>query len=253
MTETTPNKARPESKNKMTAGQLKRELKKHANPEKAAILSRFFKTGPGEYGESDIFWGITVPLQRRVAAGFRSLSQEQIHRLLGDRVHECRLTALMILVWQYGRADARGKQEIFNFYLRHIGCVNNWDLVDSSAPHIIGSHLLDRSKALLFKLAESQVVWERRIAVLASFAFIRKGDYAPTVCLAELLLQDSHDLIHKALGWMLREIGKRDRTVVEEFLRVHCLSMPRTMLRYAIERFDEPTRLRYLHGKAKQY
>ena len=233
-------------KNKTTAGQLKRELRKHANPEKAAILSRFFKTGPGEYGESDVFWGITVPLQRRVAAAFRNLPREQIRRLLDDPVHECRLTALMILVWQYGKADAPGKQEIFDFYLRNLGRVNNWDLVDSTAPYIIGSHLLDGNKALLFQMAGSRIIWERRIAILASFAFIRKGDFAPTLRLAELLLDDNHDLIHKALGWMLREIGKRDRPAAEAFLKDHCAFMPRTMLRYAIEKFDEPTRLRYL-------
>jgi|WetSurMetagenome_2_1015567.scaffolds.fasta_scaffold72739_4 3-methyladenine DNA glycosylase AlkD len=253
MTETTSSKARLKSSNKVTAGQLKRELQKHTDPEKAAILSRFFKTGPGEYGESDLFWGIAVPVQRRAAAKFRSLPQEQIHRLLEDPVHECRLTALLILVWQYGKADGRGKQEIFDFYLRHIGGVNNWDLVDSSAPNIIGTHLLGRDKALLFKLAESQVVWERRIAVLASFTFIQKGDYVPTLRLAELLLHDDHVLIHKALGWMLREIGKRDRDVAESFLQVHASAMPRTMLRYAIERFDEPTRLRYLRGGARRY
>jgi len=193
--------------------------------------------------------GITVPVQRRIAAAGRNLPLPEIQKLLHDPVHECRLTALLILVRQYETADALGKQEIFDFYLSHIGCVNNWDLVDSSAPRIIGSHLLARSRALLFELAGSQVVWERRIAVLATYTFIRKGDYAPTLRLAELLLADRHELIHKALGWMLREIGKRDRTVEEAFLRRHCLSMPRTMLRYAIEKFDEPKRQRYLRAK----
>jgi 3-methyladenine DNA glycosylase AlkD len=251
MMKTDSNPAQLPLKNRMTAEQLKRELQKHANPEKAAILCRFFKTGPGEYGEADVFWGITVPSQRRIAATFRNLSLEQIHRLLGDPVHECRLTALLILVWQYGKANVSGKQEIFDFYLRHIGYINNWDLVDSSAPNILGLHLLDQNKALLFKMAESQVVWERRVAVLSSFAFIRRGDYAPTLRLAEMLVHDKHDLIHKALGWMLREVGKRDRTAAERFLQRHCSSMPRTMLRYAIEKFDQPTRLRYLRGVPK--
>ncbi len=245
-----PPKAAAESGFPQTARQLKQELEKLSSPEKAAVLARFFKSGPGEYGEGDVFYGIRVPLQRRVAATFRDLPREQIRRLLLDPVHECRLTALFILVRQYERAGAAGKQEIFDFYLQHARRVNNWDLVDCSAPNIVGTHLLHRSREILYKLARSPIVWERRIAVLATFAFIRKNDHEPTFRLAEMLLQDSHDLIHKAMGWMLREVGKRDRAGAEAFLKAHGSSMPRTMLRYAIEKFDEPARQKYLRRSA---
>ena len=222
------------------------ELRKIADDEKAKLLAGFFKTGPGQYGQGDIFIGITVPAQRKVARQFRDLSLADLGKLLASPIHEHRLTALLILVDQYARADDAGKKRIFDFYLARTRHINNWDLVDVSAPRIIGLHLLDKPRGLLDTLARSASLWERRIAILATLTFIRNADFKDTLRLATLLLKDEHDLIHKAVGWMLRELGKCDAAPLERFLDKHASHMPRTMLRYAIERMPQTQRRHYM-------
>ena len=233
----------------MKAADVRKELKSMADPEKAAIMQRFFKTGPSQYGEGDIFIGVMVPQSRLVAKKFNQLPVGEVRTLLYSRVHEERLVALLILARRYSSASSsREKEQIVKFYLEHIKQVNNWDLVDLSAPNILGAHLVDRDdrRRLLYRLAGSENVWERRIAIVATHHFIRNGDFSDTLKIAEMLLQDRHDLIHKAVGWMLREVGKRDAAAEEEFLEKHCSVMPRTMLRYAIERLSERKRRRYM-------
>jgi len=229
-----------------TLGHLRLELQKLRNPAKAEILSRFFKTGRGEYGEGDVFLGIPVPLQRRIAKKYPALRLEDLQELLSSRIHEERLVALLILISKYKNADNTDRRAAVDFYLKNTRRVNNWDLVDISAGNILGDYLLDKERTPLSRLAGSDSLWERRIAIMATFAFIRRNEFKDTIHIAELLLKDTHDLIHKAVGWMLREIGKRDRETEEQFLRTHYRNMPRTMLRYAIERFDEKTRNAYL-------
>lgn len=219
------------------------------DPEKARILSRFFKTGKGEYGEGDIFLGITVPEQRRIAIKYQDASFDDLHELLADRIHEHRLVALHILIGKYNKADNSNRISCVEFYLQHIPSINNWDLIDLSAGKILGDHLMDRDKSILYRFAQSESLWQRRIAMMATFAFIRNNRFDDALKIAGILLQDHHDLIHKAVGWMLREIGKRDQPAEEEFLRRHCKVMPRTMLRYAIERFDKKKREFYMQKK----
>ena len=231
----------------MKAVEVRKELKSMADPDKAAILQRFFKTVLGQYGEGDIFIGVMVPQSRKVAKKFSQLQLVEVKMLLYSSIHEERLVALLILVWRYSSAlsSREEKEEIVKFYLDNIKQVNNWDLVDLSAPNILGAHLIDRDRMLLYRLARSENVWERRIAILATYHFIRNGDFSDTLKIAEMLLQDRHDLIHKAAGWMLREVGKRDVASEEAFLEKHRSVMPRTMLRYAIERLPESKRRRY--------
>jgi 3-methyladenine DNA glycosylase AlkD len=231
----------------MKAVEVRKELKSMADPDKAAILQRYFKTGLGQYGEGDIFIGVMVPQSRKVAKKFSQLQLLEVKMLLYSRIHEERLVALLILVWRYSSvlSSREEKEEIVKFYLDNIKQVNNWDLVDLSAPNILGAHLIDRDRRLLYGLARSENVWERRIAILATCHFIRYGDFSDTLKIAEMLLQDRHDLIHKAAGWMLREVGKRDVASEEAFLEKHRSVMPRTMLRYAIERLPESKRRRY--------
>jgi 3-methyladenine DNA glycosylase AlkD len=219
-----------------------------ADPARAALLAGFFKTGPGEYGHGDVFLGITVPRQRAVAKKYPGLSLARIRKLLKSRFHEHRLTALIVLTGQYAKAETAEKERIFEFYLANTGRINNWDLVDLSAPNIVGEFLRDkpRHRGVLATLARSGDLWERRIAMLATLAFIRAGEFAPTLAIARRLLGDGHDLIHKAVGWMLREVGKRDQTVEEAFLAEHVPAMPRTMLRYAIEKFPPQKRAHYM-------
>ncbi len=224
------------------------ELAKLADKKQAAALSRFFKTGKGEYGEGDIFLGIKVPIQRKVAKKY-NLSLAEIDKLLTGKIHEHRLTGLFILIDRYKSADKKEKLEIFNFYLSNTSWINNWDLVDLSSPSIVGNYLLDKDREILYKLAKSKNLWERRIAILATFAFIKNNEFEDALKIAELLLQDKHDLVHKAVGWMLREIGKRDLGVEERFLMKHYKKMPRTMLRYAIEKLNPERRKKYLDGK----
>ncbi|TSC85433.1 MAG: hypothetical protein G01um101416_861 [Microgenomates group bacterium Gr01-1014_16] len=229
---------------------LRREIKSLADPVRAKHSLRFFKTGPGEYGEGDKFLGLTVPQCRQLARKYKDLSFPDITKLLHSEFHEERLIALLILVHKFANRTDRGNTQISNFYLKNTRYINNWDLVDLSAPKIVGEYLLNKPLDILFKLAKSKSLWERRIAILATFAFIYKGDPNPTLQLAETLITDEADLIHKAVGWMLREVGKRcSQKVLTDFLDRNYKSMPRTMLRYSIERFPESLRLKYLTGQ----
>ena len=231
--------------------QIKKDLSKISNPEKAKKLSSFFKTGKGQYGEGDMFLGIPVPEQRKVAKRYIGLPLPALQELLGSKIHEHRLTALLILVSKYQKSNNAGKMKIFNFYLKNIRYVNNWDLVDLSAPKIAGNYLFSKDRSILFKLAKSENLWERRIAILSTFEFIKNNDFEDALSISILLLNDDQDLIHKAVGWMLREIGKRDQQLEEKFLKIYYRKMPRTMLRYAIEKFDEKKRKFYLGKTGK--
>lgn len=226
--------------------QIISDLNSLADPERAKLLQRFFKTGKGEYGEGDIFLGIQVPVSRKVANKYLSLPLKEIQKLLNSKIHEHRLVALLIIVEKFKKADEKEKKQIFNLYLKNTKKINNWDLVDLSAPNIVGSYLIDKDKSILYKLARSKNLWERRIAIISTFAFIRKNEFTDSLNIAKLLLQDKHDLIHKAVGWMLREIGKRNQAVEEKFLKKYYKKMPRTMLRYAIEKFPKNKRKFYM-------
>jgi 3-methyladenine DNA glycosylase AlkD len=232
----------------ITSGHLRAELRRHADKKQAVLLQRFFKTGPGEYGEGDVFIGVMVPQTRSVVRACRNAPLSAIKELLKSPVHEERLLALMLLVEQYAKSDEKARELIFTAYLKHTQFINNWDLVDLSAPQIVGRHLEERDRSILYKLAQSKSLWERRVSVLATFWFIKTGDFGDALSIAEMLLKDRHDLIHKAVGWMLREIGKKDIAAEEAFLRPRYKNMPRTMLRYAIERFPEKKRQAYLKG-----
>ena len=225
---------------------LQNDLKRLKNPAKAQIFKRFFKTGKGEYGEGDEFLGLTVPQVHQLVKKYRDLPLADIQKLLDSKIHEFRLTGLWIMVAKTVKAEENEKMKIINLYLANVRYVNNWDLVDLSAPKILGSFLLDKDRALLYKLADSESLWERRIAIVSTFAFLRNGELKDTIALAEKLLNDKHDLIHKAVGWALREVGKKDQVVLEKFLNIHYRQMPRTMLRYAIEKMDERKRKYYL-------
>lgn len=225
---------------------LKQDLQKLKNPAKAKILAKFFKTGQGEYGQGDIFLGIVVPLQRKVAKKYSDLSLADIQNLLNSKIHEHRLTALFILVTKYKKSDDQIKKKIFELYLKNTKNINNWDLVDLSAPNIVGNYLLTRSRQILPRLAKSKNLWERRIAILATYAFIRAGEFDDALKISEILLSDEHDLIHKAVGWMLREVGKREQAIEENFLKKNYKKMPRTMLRYAIEKFEPEKRKMFM-------
>ncbi len=229
--------------------EIRRKLCEIKDDSHARILQRFFKTGPGEYGEGDIFMGLRMPQLRPLARTYEQLRFEDVLELMRSSIHEERLLALLILVRSYNKSDEMMKEKIYRFYLDNILFINNWDLVDLSAEHIMGAHLFNRDRKQLVQLAQSKILWERRIAVMATFHFIRKGQFSLTLSLVESLLGDKEDLIHKACGWMLREIGKRDIRSEETFLRLHSKIMPRTMLRYAIERFPEDKRLMYLRGE----
>lgn len=233
----------------LTAAELSRRLRARATPERAAVSQRFFKTGAGEYGEGDLFIGVTVPDTRAVARPFRGLPRPELCALLDSAVHEERLAALLLMVEEYRRGDAAAKRAVFDLYMRKLDAVNNWDLVDLSAPGIVGAHLLARSRRRLHDLARSRNLWRRRVAIVSTMEFIRHGQLDDTFAIAEVLLDDPEDLIHKAAGWMLREAGKRDTAAEEAFLARHHARMPRTMLRYAIERFPEPKRKRFLRGE----
>ncbi len=225
---------------------LKKELKSLADYRQAKILSSFSKTGKGEYGEGDKFLGIKVPIQRKIAKQYKELSLRDLEKLLNSKIHDYRQIALFILIDKYNRSEARTKKEIFSLYLKNTNHINNWDLVDSSAPHIVGNYLIDKSRNVLYKFAKSKNLWERRIAMLSTYAFIKNNDFIDTLKISRILLTDSHDLIHKAVGWMLREVGNRNREAEEIFLKKHYRKMPRTMLRYAIEKFPENKRKFYL-------
>jgi 3-methyladenine DNA glycosylase AlkD len=232
----------------MTADRVLEELKRAGDPQIAAHSARYFKAGPGGYGEGDVFLGIRVPELRKRVRGLRTLPLAEVLKLVRSRYHEARLLGLLLLAERYRRADPDEREAIFQSYLEHTAYVNNWDLVDQSAPHIVGAHLEGRDRALLDRLAESSSLWERRIALLATLQFIRKGEFADTLRLAEKLLADPEDLIHKATGWMLREVGKRDEAALLEFLEEHAGRMPRVALRYATEKLPAAVRRRFLGG-----
>jgi len=235
-------------KARLTARTALRELRALAEPDRVPTLARFFKTGPGEYGEGDRFLGVRVPRIRALAREFRDLSLEESLNLLQSPWHEARLLALIIMIGKFQRGGAVERRSLYESYLANTGRINGWDLVDASAEHIVGAFLMDRSRSPLRSLARSPSIWERRIAILATFHFLRRGEVEETLAIARILLHDDEDLIHKAVGWLLREVGKRDRRAEEAFLAHHYREMPRTMLRYAIERFEPEVRRAYLEG-----
>jgi 3-methyladenine DNA glycosylase AlkD len=232
----------------MKISSIQSRLRKLSDPKQAKLLQGFFKTGPGEYGEGDIFLGIKVPQTRAVAKEFyKSISLKDLSGLIRSKYHEERLLALIILVLQYPKAPLKDKERIYKFYLANTRYINNWDLVDLSALYIVGAFLADKDRSELYRLAKSALLWDRRIAILATFHFIRNNDFADSLALAEIFIPEKEDLMHKASGWMLREIGKRDIRKLEAFLDKHATKMPRTMLRYAIEKFPDDKRQHYLH------
>jgi 3-methyladenine DNA glycosylase AlkD len=231
-----------------SAAAVRRALRAEARPDHIAGALRFFKCGPGEYGEGDLFIGAAVPAQRRIAREYRDLPLPDVEALLTSRIHEERLTALFILVLQFNRSDdERVRRRIFRLYMKRLRFINNWDLVDSSAPHIVGGWLADRPRDLLDRLARSPHLWSRRVAMIATLFFIQRGDHRDAIHIATLLVNDRHDLIHKAVGWMLREVGKRaSAAALTSFLERHAATMPRTMLRYAIEHRSPAERQRWM-------
>ena len=229
---------------------LRKDLNLYASPQKAEALKRFFKTGKGQYGEGDIFLGVQVPDSRKIVRKYAKISLDNTLNLLRSKIHEERLIALLIMVENAKQSDEGVRETLFKKYLENTRYINNWDLVDLSADKIVGSYLFEKPKDILYSLAASENLWERRIAVLATFDFIKKGLYQETFKIAKILLNDRHDLIHKAVGWMLREVGKRcSQEILEKFLLANYKQMPRTMLRYAIERLPEDLRLQYLNGE----
>ena len=233
----------------MSLTEIRKAILKQKNPAQALVLQRFFKTGKGEYGEGDIFYGIKVPEQKTIAKQFKDLTFDDLKELIKSKVHEERLIAAFILVDQYKKGDEKKKKSVYDFYLKNRKGINNWDLVDLSAPKIVGAYLIDKGKKWLYKFADSKDLWEKRISIISTQAFIREHFFEDTLNISKILLHDKHDLIRKAVGWMLREIGNRDLETEEEFLKKHYKKMPRTMLRYAIEKFPEQKRLAYLKGK----
>ncbi|MFN0156791.1 MAG: DNA alkylation repair protein [Bacteroidota bacterium] len=230
--------------------EIKHALAARAKPANVSLLQRFFKTGKGEYGEGDVFIGVKVPQIRQVAREYKDVPLEIALTLLCSKIHEERLLALLLMVGIFEKGDEPVRKSVHAAYLKHTRYINNWDLVDTSAPHIVGAYLFTRGRTPLLKLARSSSIWERRIAIIATQHFIRKNDFANTLKIALVLREDKHDLIHKAVGWMLREVGERDRSAEEKFLLTHYHRMPRTMLRYAIEKLPEKRRQQYLLGKA---
>lgn len=225
---------------------LLKELKQHSSPEKAKIYTRYFKTGKGEYGEGDVFLGLTVPEQRKLAQKYVDLKFDYVKKLLHSKYHEHRLTGLFILVYKYEKANNNEKQKIIDFYLKHKHRGNNWDLIDCVADKLLGKHIIDKDKSILYELAKSESLWDRRIAIITTFEFIKNNKFEDTIKIAEILLNDKHDLIQKAVGWMLREIGKRDENELIKFLDKNYKKMPRTMLRYAVERLDKKRKEYYI-------
>ena len=232
----------------MNLAELRKEIKSKYDVERAEHSKRFFKTGKGEYGEGDVFYGLSVPEQRKIVAKFwKDLTLNQCEELLQSKIHEERLVSLLILVKKFEK-DIGERKNIFDLYLINSKQVNNWDLVDSSAHKIIGKYLLDKDRAVLYKLARSENLWEKRISIISTFMFIANREFEDSLKISEILLNDKHDLIHKAVGWALREVGKKNQKVEEDFLKKYYKQMPRTMLRYAIEKFEEKLRKEYLSG-----
>ncbi len=232
----------------MNSNQVKRELRSYSDKQKAEFYPRFFKTQKGEYGYGDHFIGVTVPHCRLVANKYRNLELSETHKLLNSPIHEERMVALFILIFQFEDADQSTRKNIFNYYVRNKSQINNWDLVDLSSYKIVGSYLLDKPRDLLYKLSKSKNLWDKRISIVSTYAFIRQNDFETTLDLSKHLLTDNNDLIHKAVGWMLREVGKRDKPKLNKFLNRYSHKMPRTMLRYAIEKFPQDERMRYLNS-----
>jgi len=233
----------------LKATAISKKLQELGSAEKARLQLRFFKTGPGQYGEGDIFVGIVVPEIRKLARQYQGLPLDELERLLKSPLHEARMLALFLLIHAYKNGDAALQARIYALYLKNTRHINNWDLVDCSAEHIVGAYVQCRSRAPLHKLAASPLLWERRIAIIATFRLIKSGEFTETLRISDMLLADREDLMHKAVGWMLREVGKRDQGVLREFLKTRYHLMPRTMLRYAIEKFPEKLRQQYLRGE----
>lgn len=230
----------------MTVNHIISDLKSYINAEKAEVLPRFFKTGKGEYGEGDFFLGIVVPDIRRVAKANKDISLNDIHELLQSKYHECRMCALLILVAKFAKANEEERKKIVDFYVAHIPRINNWDLVDLSAPKILGLFFLDKPCDLLYELASRDFLWAQRIAILSTFPLIKNGDFEDFINLSTKLMHHEHDLMHKAIGWMLREMGKVDKQCLLEYLDLYAKQMPRTMLRYSIEKLSKEERAHYM-------
>jgi len=233
----------------MSVKEIQKKLRELGNKDKAKKHQSFFKTGPGEYGEGDIFIGVTVPELRKLAKEYKTITLKEVKQLLHSSIHEERLLSLFLLIHRFSKEDEPKKKRIYELYLKNTKFINNWDLVDSSAGHIVGAFLFNKSKKPLYDLVKSVNLWERRISIISTFYFIKRNLFSDTLKISKILLSDKEDLIHKAVGWMLREVGKRDMSVEENFLKKHYKNMPRTMLRYAIEKFSESKRQLYLKGK----
>ncbi|MBQ8529595.1 MAG: DNA alkylation repair protein [Parabacteroides sp.] len=235
----------------MTAAFVLSELQSIGSSEKAVHLSRFFKTGPGQYGEGDRFLGVMVPYSRAIAKANKAMPLEEVQLLLESPWHEARLCALLILVYRFKerKITEEEREQIYSFYIKNARRCNNWDLVDLSCRDIVGEYLVDKDRSILYRLADSENLWEQRIAVVATWAFIRRSDFNDTLALAERLMAHKHDLMHKAVGWMLREVGKKDRETLTNFLEKNATQLPRTTLRYAIEHYPEPQRQYFLKMK----
>jgi 3-methyladenine DNA glycosylase AlkD len=232
-----------------TFSEIQKRVRREADAQTALRLRRFFKTGPGQYGENDAFLGIRVPDLRRLANSFFDVPAAVFPRLLASSYHEERMLALLLMIRRFECGDDKIQENIFRLYLAHTDRINSWDLVDISAPPIVGAYLHDRDKAPVYDLARSLLLWDRRISMVSTLHDIRRGHFDTALSVSETLLPDAEDLIHKAVGWMLREIGKRDVSVLERFLLRHCRQMPRTMLRYAVEKFPQDQRKAYLAGR----
>ncbi|GAB6009002.1 DNA alkylation repair protein [Dysgonomonas reticulitermitis] len=230
----------------MTAEKIQEELEALSTPEKKDFLPYFFKTGEGQYGEGDKFLGVVVPDSRKIAGKYKDIPFQEVKALLNSEYHECRLCALLILVERFKKAGEQDRKEIYEFYLAHTHRINNWDLVDLSSQYIVGEYLLDKDRSVLYTLADSKLLWDQRIAVLATFPFIRSNDFKDLLALSEKLLHHKHDLMHKAIGWLLREAGKKNKTVLIGFLDRYYKEMPRTMLRYSIEKLTPEERAHYM-------
>ncbi len=232
----------------MTVHEIRRKLRQPGNKQRAKVSQRFFKTAPGEYGEGDVFCGIKVPELRKLAREYQDITTQEIKQLLKSFIHEERLLPLLILVLTYAKGDETAKKRTYELYLKNTKFINNWDLVDGSAEYIVGDFLIDKSKKPLYSLAKSRIVWERRIAIMSTVHFIKRNEFSQMLKISGMLLSDGENLIHKAVGWMLREVGKRDLPTEEKFLKEHYQKMPRTMLRYAIEKLPKSKRQHYLKG-----
>ncbi|MBR9675623.1 DNA alkylation repair protein [Candidatus Woesearchaeota archaeon] len=233
----------------MSYEKIVNELEDQSDEERKHSSKWFFKTGPGEYGEGDVFIGLTMPQIRKTAKKYKETGFEDVKKLISNKVHEYRMTGYLILTYKYEKADDDLRREIYEFYIKNRNGLNNWDLIDVTTPKIVGLFLLDKDRSILYEFAKSNDLWEKRIAVLSTFTFIKNGEFEDAIKISEILLKDSHDLIHKAVGWMLREIGKKDEKRLTNFLDKYATKMPRTMLRYSIEKFEENKRLYYLKKK----